>query len=121
MKNYAVREISGWWATNNRFLNTNNYKKIKIFVKNIELTFNYIISKDFTQENCNCVRDLEVYIDKRLSFNHDIKEITLNARRVFEYFIRSTYYFSYYVIQDTLYHTKETKISLHCNSVASSL
>ena len=99
-----LQTISMWCATNKLPLNTKKCKKITISLKSNEIPFDYTL-EDNSLEHSDCVRDLGVYIDKKLNFNYHINEITQNALKTLGFLIRSTHHFCNHASLITLYNT----------------
>lgn len=81
--------ISNWCVENRLALNTSKCKKMSYSLKRIELDHPYTINSAIL-ENCEHVKDLGVYLDKKLTFNIHIDEVSRGALKSLGFLLRST-------------------------------
>ena len=83
-----INRIWDWCEQNKLPLNINKCKKITISLKKNEIVYNYRIGPSILG-NCDCVNDLGVMMDKKLSFGQHIEDIVQSALKSLEFLIRS--------------------------------
>ena len=83
-----INRIWDWCEQNKLPLNINKCKKITISLKKNEIVYNYRIGPSILG-NCDCVNDLGVMMDKKLSFGQHIEDIVQSALKSLGFLIRS--------------------------------